>query len=556
MTQPFADALTWVPKSRAFGATLAQANDLARAQSHGTVSLEHLLLALLDDADATAILDVCKVNRARLGAAVQDLLGKIPQTEVAVPGADPALVQIVQYAAAAAQQSGRREVNGAIVLAALVGDGGSPAAKLLSAAGLTFQDTVRALQTGAAQRPQTGPAPQGAAPTPAPAGARPSQSQPASQPQPPPPAPAGPETPAVDHAAIVTEDALTTARRRVAEARSMSPPSGVVRPPQAEPAKPAGPAHEEPPAAAASAAPPSPPPVPKPAAASTNARTDNEISGEDASPGDDGEAERSQGPAVHAENREQGWLPPPLPAQPPRPARLPPPIPPLPGPKPIAALSHAPDDELPSILRSSASAPWADAVVPKAGPTPPTPQQPFKPEALIDEIPERMRVGEPATIEIKIPRSQVLSLGGASRSSPLGLTIDSDARKAIAVRLRAKAGGMTIEPLSPETLWVDRRADSLSDEHVRWRWLVTPKRRGTEPLMISVGCHTISGEGIPTETMLPDQIADVAVQGNWRRTLKQSGGWLAALCLGALLMKLADGVVSAGVVALARLAGG
>ena len=31
MTQPFADAVTWVPKSRALGVTLSQANEIARA---------------------------------------------------------------------------------------------------------------------------------------------------------------------------------------------------------------------------------------------------------------------------------------------------------------------------------------------------------------------------------------------------------------------------------------------------------------------------------------------------------------------------------------------
>jgi len=38
MTQPFADALTWVPKSRALGATLGRAHDLARAQKRSSTS--------------------------------------------------------------------------------------------------------------------------------------------------------------------------------------------------------------------------------------------------------------------------------------------------------------------------------------------------------------------------------------------------------------------------------------------------------------------------------------------------------------------------------------
>lgn len=527
MTQPFADALTWVSKSRAFGATLAQANDLARAQSHAIVTLEHLLLALLDDADAIVILDACKLSRTKLGTAVQEHLGRLPQSDLPVPSADPALIKIVQYAAAAAQQSGRREVTGAIVLAALVGDGNSPAAKLLKAAGLTFQDAVRALQTGAPARAQAS----------------------AAQPHPSPPSP--PAAPYVDTAAVATEDALTAARRRVAQARGTPSPSLAPRPEQTQTTKAPEIAGEAQTHADAPGGTSQPPPLP-PAAAVGDAgdsrdEADGETGSDTALPG----TAASQG-----RDAAGGWLPPPLPAQPARSTRLPPPIPPLQGPHPTVPEARPPAGETPPSVRTIVSAPWAEAAVPVPGPVPPVAMRPFDAEALIDAIPERMRVGAAETIEIRIPRSEIHSLGPAATSSPLGLASDGSLRKAISVRLRSKAGGMTVEPASPETQWVDRRADSLSDEHVRWRWVVTPKRRGTEHLVVSVGCHTISPEGLTAETMLPEQSADVAVRMDWRRSLRQAGGWLTAMCLGALLMKLADGVVSAGVIALARLAGG
>ena len=53
---------------------------------------------------------------------------------------------MLQAAASAAQQSRRKQIDGAIVLAAIVGDGKSPAAGLLKALGMTFEEAIRALQ--------------------------------------------------------------------------------------------------------------------------------------------------------------------------------------------------------------------------------------------------------------------------------------------------------------------------------------------------------------------------------------------------------------------------
>jgi hypothetical protein len=62
------------------------------------------------------------------------------------PTTDPELLRVLHAAVQAAQQSRRRQIDGAIVLAAVVGDGKSPAAGLLKAHGLTFEEAIRALQ--------------------------------------------------------------------------------------------------------------------------------------------------------------------------------------------------------------------------------------------------------------------------------------------------------------------------------------------------------------------------------------------------------------------------
>ena len=331
----------------------------------------------------------------------------------------------------------------------------------------------------------------------------------------------------------------------------MPPPPLAPQPAKAEARKPPEIAAGAPASAeeriAASQPPPLPPAPPAVAATELLDEAGGESGSETALPPRTGASTR---------NGADGWLPPPLPVQSARSARLPPPIPPLPGPKPMEPWAQPPEAEPSDAARPSTSAPWAEAAVPVPAPAPLAQTRPFDSQALIDAIPERMRVAVPETIEIEIPRSQILSLGPPMLSPPLGLATDADMRKAISVRLRSKTGGMTVEAMSPETQWIDRRADSLSDETVRWRWVVTPRRRGTDHLAVSVGCRTISTEGLTAEATLPEQSADVVVRADRRKALRQTGGWLAAMCLGALLMKLADGVVSAGVIALARLTGG
>ena len=59
----------------------------------------------------------------------------------------PDMRRILEAAAAAARGGRRREINGAIVLAAIIGDGKSAAAQILSAFGLTFEGAIRALQS-------------------------------------------------------------------------------------------------------------------------------------------------------------------------------------------------------------------------------------------------------------------------------------------------------------------------------------------------------------------------------------------------------------------------
>ena len=158
MSQSFAEALNWVPVSSTLSATLGRAHEYARAQAYRTVTLEHLLLALVEDPDAGQVIQASGVDITRMVADVSQHLGhsedRVLNGDPVDPAADEALMRILDYAAAAARQSRRREINGAIVLAAVVGEGHSVAASLLQAHGLTFEEAIKALQ-----RSQPGQAP-------------------------------------------------------------------------------------------------------------------------------------------------------------------------------------------------------------------------------------------------------------------------------------------------------------------------------------------------------------------------------------------------------------
>src|SRR5690606_39035296 len=132
--------LARIPMSPYLTATLTRAADYASAQSHREVTLEHLLLALAEDPEATVVLKASHIDLDRLTAEVSDHLGRdedrIDRAASQHIALSADLRRILEAAAAAARQGRRREINGAIVLAAIVGDGKSPAAHMLRVQGL------------------------------------------------------------------------------------------------------------------------------------------------------------------------------------------------------------------------------------------------------------------------------------------------------------------------------------------------------------------------------------------------------------------------------------
>jgi hypothetical protein len=160
---------------------------------------------------------------------------------------------------------------------------------------------------------------------------------------------------------------------------------------------------------------------------------------------------------------------------------------------------------------------------------------------LLDGVPRMLYVATPATIEVRIPRDWIeVAAGGADmRSAPARFIV-----RAVSVRLRSPDGRLWIEAGSPETLWVEN-SQGLSQDDASWRWLITPRQRGTARVLVMLSARSVGPDGLAAEIAVPDQIADIRVLPNVRETLVRAGGWGAAIVAGIVLGRLGGGVLSA-----------
>ncbi|MEL6549425.1 MAG: ATP-dependent Clp protease ATP-binding subunit ClpA [Pseudomonadota bacterium] len=134
---------------------------LANARRHELATLEHLLLALIDEPDAAKVMQACSVDldslRTTLEEFIEDdlstLITEIEGSE-AVPTA--AFQRVIQRAAIHVQSSGRTEVTGANVLVAIFAERESNAAFFLQEQDMTRYDAVNFIAHGVAKDPSYG----------------------------------------------------------------------------------------------------------------------------------------------------------------------------------------------------------------------------------------------------------------------------------------------------------------------------------------------------------------------------------------------------------------
>jgi len=129
-----------------------------RSQEHAT--LEHLLLALVDDEDAVAVLTACNVDIDRLrddlfifiDSELNNLVTETFEDSKPTPG----FQRVIQRAVIHVQSSGREEVTGANVLVAIFAERESHAAYFLQEQDMTRYDAVNFISHGIAKRAGSG----------------------------------------------------------------------------------------------------------------------------------------------------------------------------------------------------------------------------------------------------------------------------------------------------------------------------------------------------------------------------------------------------------------
>ena len=136
---------------------------LANTRQHEFATLEHLLLALVDEPDASRVMKACNVDTEELRTTLvefidEDLANLVTDIEgsEAVPTA--AFQRVIQRAAIHVQSSGRTEVTGANVLVAIFAERESNAAYFLQEQDMTRYDAVNFIAHGVAKNPAYGEA--------------------------------------------------------------------------------------------------------------------------------------------------------------------------------------------------------------------------------------------------------------------------------------------------------------------------------------------------------------------------------------------------------------
>jgi ATP-dependent Clp protease ATP-binding subunit ClpA len=143
--------------SRSLEQSLHRALALANERHHEYATLEHLLLALIDDQDAAAVMRACNVDLDKLRRSLTSYLESELENLVSDGSEDSkptaGFQRVIQRAVIHVQSSGREEVTGANVLVAIFAERESHAAYFLQEQDMTRYDAVNYISHGIAKRP-------------------------------------------------------------------------------------------------------------------------------------------------------------------------------------------------------------------------------------------------------------------------------------------------------------------------------------------------------------------------------------------------------------------
>ncbi|MDZ4381803.1 MAG: ATP-dependent Clp protease ATP-binding subunit ClpA [Parvibaculum sp.] len=135
---------------------LHRALALANERNHEYATLEHLLLSLMDDSDAAAVMRACNVDMDLLRQQLTNYVDNELSSLVVENGEDSkptaGFQRVIQRAVIHVQSSGREEVTGANVLVAMFAERESHAAYFLQEQDMTRYDAVNYISHGIAKR--------------------------------------------------------------------------------------------------------------------------------------------------------------------------------------------------------------------------------------------------------------------------------------------------------------------------------------------------------------------------------------------------------------------
>src|SRR4051812_12436676 len=130
----------------------------ARQKQHEFITVEHLLLAMLDNPSAAEVLKACGVDLEELRGVLADFISEHTPRLAAHSDADTQPTQgfqrVIQRAILHVQSSGKKEVTGANVLVAIFGEKESHAVYFLNQRGVTRLDVVNYIAHGITKNPQ------------------------------------------------------------------------------------------------------------------------------------------------------------------------------------------------------------------------------------------------------------------------------------------------------------------------------------------------------------------------------------------------------------------
>lgn len=485
-----------LPRSAYLEHTLRRARTAAEQRSHRYVTLDHLLLALLDDPDAIKLLKVIGADIAAIQATIANTVNGRMAALVDPSGRPPSFSYrfdtLFTGVAEDALRAGRMEIDGALAVIAVARDPESHASEILKANGFRLEAALRALGRDAEPQPVTKLTLVSPAPTPTPGAAIPAPAAQGPQLRTPQPSPQlsgqrGAQAPQAADGEILVEDMLATVRNILDGEERKGPPSFTappalppIAPPSQRPPQP----RLEPQLRANGSAARNPATGGRPRAHSSRERADPGA-GAGALPG-----RAAAQPALRAQSSQQsaGFAEPP----------------------PAAFDLEAPSapQRAGKKGRSGASK-GARASGEPVGPL----------AKVLEGIPRRARLARGEIFQIRLAKEEAAQLfaGAQRRPAPGGEAFP--VCRAVTIRLSAPEGGFFIETGAPETQWIVNRQGAGGGEEAfgTWSWAVVPNETGAYGLSVSISARDFDASGFLSEIRLPEQTVKIRVRRNFSR---------------------------------------